>query len=231
MATSRRHRPGGGPARDRPGHPPSRPRAGLLATTKDIRSGQVVWQGQGVINPYEEDGSLADLAKYPRLHAYLMARREAIAARHCALKQPDKWYRTIDRIVPSLTQRPKLLVPDIKGSAHVVYEPGQLYPHHNLYYLVSDTWDRQALQAVLLSDLTRMFISAYSTKMRGGYLRFQAQYLRRIRLPQWKDVRPVLQTELTAAAQAQDIAACNRVVAKLYRLSEVEQEALTESTD
>ena len=39
------------------------------------------------------------------------------------------------------------------------------------------------MQAVLLSGIARLFMSIYSTKMRGGYLRFQAQYLRRIRVP------------------------------------------------
>ncbi len=153
-----------------------------------------------------------------------------IAARHCARKQPDQWYRTIDRIVPALARRPKLLIPDIKGSAHVVYEAGELYPHHNLYYVVSDRWELRALQAVLLSDLTRMFVSAYSTKMRGGYLRFQAQYLRRIRLPHWKTVPASLRERLRQAAENQDLTACNRAVASLYQLSEAEQTALHSSS-
>ena len=80
------------------------------------------------------------------------------------------------------------MIPDIKGEAHIVYEPGKLYPHHNLYFITATDWDLHALQAVLLSDVTRMFITLYSTKMRGGYLRFQAQYLRRLRVPHWRDV-------------------------------------------
>ena len=34
--------------------------------------------------------------------------------------------------------------------------------------MISDTWELRALQAVLLSSLTRLFISTYSTKMRGA---------------------------------------------------------------
>ena len=59
-----------------------------------------------------------------------------IAARHCARKTPSAWYRTFDRIHPELTFRPKLLIPDIKGSAHIVYDAGAFYPHHNLYYVL-----------------------------------------------------------------------------------------------
>jgi hypothetical protein len=115
-----------------------------LVTTTDIKSGEVQWHGQGVVNPYDDDG-LVDLEDYPRLHRYLEARRDIIAARHCAQKSPAKWYRTIDRITPSLAKRPKLLIPDIKGEAHIVFEGGELYPHHNLYYVMSEAWDLRAL--------------------------------------------------------------------------------------
>lgn len=197
-----------------------------LVTTRDIMSGEVQWQGQGVINPFEDSGGLVDLNEYPRLSAYLEARREAIAGRHVAKKSPANWYRTIDRITPSLAARPKLLVPDIKGEAHIVFEEGKLYPHHNLYFITSDDWDLRALQAVLLSAVTRLFVATYSTKMRGGFLRFQAQYLRRIRVPHWSEVSPQLREELISAAKKRDIEACNAAVFKLYELNAEERAAL-----
>lgn len=197
-----------------------------LVTTKDIMTGEVHWCGQGVINPFAESGGLVDLAEYPRLRRYLEARREAIAGRHCAQKAPAKWYRTIDRITPALAARPKLLIPDIKGEAHIVFEGGELYPHHNLYYVTSDEWDLRALQAVLLSAVTRLFVATYSTKMRGGFLRFQAQYLRRIRIPHWVHVSELLRQELAEAAVKRDVQACNQAVFKLYGLSHEERSAL-----
>ncbi len=197
-----------------------------LAMTRDIHSGEVVWRGYGVINPFADDGRLVDLAAFPKLARYLEARRDQIERRHVAQKSPANWYRTIDRIYPAIAAKPKLLIPDIKGKAHVVYENGQLYPHHNLYYITSDTWNVRALEAVLLSGIARLFVAIYSTQMRGGYLRFQAQYLRRIRLPEWGMVSQALQRELIDAAERQDTAACNRAVLKLYGLSEAEQAAL-----
>ncbi len=197
-----------------------------LVTTKDIVSGRVQWLGLGVINPFNQEGGLVDLRDYPRLCNYLEARREIIANRHVARKSPDNWYRTIDRIHPTLAKKPKLLIPDIKGEAHIVFERGELYPHHNLYYITSDVWDLRALQAVMLSAVTRLFIATYSTKMRGGYLRFQAQYLRRIRIPFWKDVQGSLRTELKNAAISRDTKACNCAAFKMYGLSHEEQSAL-----
>lgn len=197
-----------------------------LATTKDIMSGETKWQGQGVINPFADEGGLVDLKDYPRLQRYLEEHKEVIAKRHCAQSAPTKWYRTIDRIFPALTFKQKLLIPDIKGEAHVVYEPGNLYPHHNLYYITSEDWDLRALQAVLLSSVTKLFVATYSTKMRGGFLRFQAQYLRRIRIPHWKDVPQALREELIQAAEKRDIQACSSAAFKMYKLSDEERSAI-----
>ena len=197
-----------------------------LATTKDIRTGKTDWQGAGVINPFEDDGRLADLARYPKLAAYLWSHREVITNRYVAQKSPEHWYRTIDRITPELARTPKLLIPDIKGSAQVVYEEGHLYPHHNLYYIVSTTWDLRALQAVLLSRLAREFVQAYSTVMRGGFLRFQAQYLRRIRIPHWHDVSLEIRTSLIRAATQLDIEACNHATNALFGLQPKDVELL-----
>lgn len=194
-----------------------------IALTKDIKSGTVRWQGMGVINPFAADGKLVDLSQFPRLQKYLEANRDAIAGRHVAKKSPAKWYRTIDRIYPELATTPKLLIPDIKGTAQVVFENGNLYPHHNLYFVVSDEWNLRALQAVLMSSITHLFVATYSTRMRGGYLRFQAQYLRRLRLPKWSHVDSALQTRLSVAGESLDASACDQAVFDLYDLTDAER--------
>jgi Eco57I restriction-modification methylase/TaqI-like C-terminal specificity domain len=202
-----------------------------LVMTRDILDGSVKWRGLGVINPFGPNGKLVSLREYPKLAAYLEKHGAAIKARHVSKKNPLGWYRTIDRIYPELTRVPKLLIPDIKGEAHIVFEPGKLYPHHNLYFVTSTEWDLHALQAVLLSDVTRMFIASYSTKMRGGYLRFQAQYLRRLRLPHWRDVPGSLRTRLIKAASTRDVSACNEAAAALYKLTASEKKALSSATE
>jgi len=197
-----------------------------LVTTKDIKSGRVEWQGLGVINPFDDDGPLVDLATHPRLADYFEKRRESILKRNCAQKNPKGWYRTIDRITPQLALTPKLLIPDIKGEASVVYEEGRLYPHHNLYYITSQQWDLRALQAVLQSGIAKLFVAIYSTQMRGGYLRFQAQYLRRIRVPRWSEVPASMRKRLSEAALAGDREACNQATFELYALTDDERAAI-----
>ena len=191
----------------------------------DIRSGTLQWSSNAVLNPFEPDGRLADLAEYPRFAAYLGAHEERIRGRHVAKKNPDRWYRTIDRIWPDLAETPKLLIPDIKGAANVVYDQGAFYPHHNLYYVVSSDWDLRALQTVLRSSVAEFFVSMYCVKMKGGYLRFQAQYVRRIRLPRWEQVSPDVRQRLIALAEAPR-AACDEVAYMLYGIDEAEQRAI-----
>ncbi|MDJ0391159.1 Eco57I restriction-modification methylase domain-containing protein [Roseomonas sp. E05] len=197
-----------------------------LVMRQDLAAGMVQWRGLGVINPFGPAGELVRLDDYPRLRRYLDARRDAIAGRHIARQAPDRWYRTIDRIDPALQVRPKLLIPDIQCEAAIVYEPGGLYPHHNLYVVTSDSWDLQLLGAVLRAGIARLFVAAYATRLRGGALRFQAQYLRRIRLPPWSAVPETSRRALITAVAQHDRAAVSQAVAELYGLSAGEREVL-----
>jgi hypothetical protein len=197
-----------------------------IVMTRDILNGTVEWRGYGVINPFYDTGGLVVLNDYPLLKRYLEERKGVIASRHVAKRVPASWYRTIDRIYPGLTFREKLLIPDIKGKAHVVYDEGKFYPHHNLYFITSDTWDLRALQAVLLSGIARLFVSSYSTKMSGGYLRFQAQYLRRIRVPFWLSIPEDVRSDLIKAATMGNISECNKAVFKMYEFTKDEIDLL-----
>lgn len=195
-----------------------------LVRTQDIRGGAVVWGGMGVLNPFEADGSVVDLGKYPKFAKYVQKNVQVIKDRNVAKRNPERWFRTIDRIYPELVKVPKLLIPDIKGSANIVFEPGLHYPHHNLYYVISTDWDLRALQSVLTSGIARLFVATYCTEMRGGFLRFQAQYLRRIRIPLWKNVPRDLRSSLRRAAETGDVEAANVATYVLFGLSAEEQE-------
>lgn len=192
-----------------------------LVTTRDIRSGDIIWQGNWVLNPFNQDGSLVDLSIYPRFANYLEQHRDRISKRHVATRNPSRWFRTIDRIHEAMTWQPKLLIPDIKGTSHVVYDEGAYYPHHNLYHITSKSWDLRALQTVLSSRVAHAFIAAYSPRMRGGNLRFQAQYLRRIRIPEWATIEPELQQRLSSAAILQNSSMAELAVKDLYGIDDI----------
>jgi len=202
-----------------------------LAMASDLVGTCLDWHGWGVINPFEEDGTLASLDAYPRFGAYLREHKERVAGRHCAKKNLNGWYRTIDRIWPALTTTPKLLIPDIKGEPTVAYDEGHFYPHHNLYHVVSDRWELPALGTILRSSLAVMFISSYCVRMSGGFLRFQAQYLRRIRVPCWEGLTEDQRQALRDASTSLDLDVVDAAVAGAYRLSAHEIEDVRRASD
>ena len=189
-----------------------------MLAAQDIASGTPRWNGRFLVNPWE-GGRLVDLEQYPGLATYLQRHGTRIRARHVARKRPASWYRTIDRVDPGLQARPKLLLPDLKAAAHPVLDTGGFYPHHNLYYVVSDKWDLEVLGGLLLSDIANLFVGAYCVKMRGGTYRFQAQYLRKIRVPAPDAIDAATASALSQAFKDRDRAAATDAASVLYGIS------------
>ncbi len=188
-----------------------------LVMSGDTASGHLTWRGTYLVNPWQ-DGRLVDLAEHPRLASYFDAHSSTLQARHIAKKRPATWYRTIDRVDPALQSRPKLVLPDLKATIHPVLEDGRLYPHHNLYFVVSDGWDIDVLGGLLLSDVANLFVGTYCVKMRGGCYRFQAQYLRRIRVPSASSLSGAVQRALATAFAERDTERATGVAMRLYGL-------------
>lgn len=199
-----------------------------LVMARDLVGGEIHWGGKGVLNPFDDAGQLVPLEAFPEFARYLQAHREAVAGRNVAQRNIKGWYRTIDRIQPGLLETPKILVPDIKGEGVFVIDEGRYYPHHNLYFITSSQWDLRALQTVLRSSLTLMTVATYCTRMSGGFLRFQAQYLRRIRLPQWCDVSTDMRSRLIAASSSKIQCEIDMPVFELYALSNAEAQRTCE---
>ena len=91
-------------------------------------------------------------------------------------------------------------------------------------------WPLGALQAVLMSGVAHLFVRAYSTKMHGGALRFQAQYLRRIRLPRWMEISAADQQALIAGSATTDRESILDVVTRIYRLTADERKQFPSRT-
>ncbi len=196
-----------------------------LALAQDVRGGRVEWSGKYLVNPWEGK-RLVDLSRYPLLRVHFENHRDKLEARHVGKKNPDGWYRTIDRVDYSLLRAHKLYIPDMAARIAPVLDEGQTYPHHNLYYITPGLWDPRVLGGLLLSDIAQFIIEAYSLRMRGGYLRFQAQYLRRIMLPRVSDLTDADAEALKDAFESRNVRAANATAMKLYGLTEAERRLL-----
>lgn len=192
-----------------------------MAMVRDTTNGSLNWTGTYLINPWGADGELVDLSAYPRLASHFNRHGDVLRKRYVAVKQPHRWYKTIDKVDARLAQRPKLLIPDMKLTIHPVLDEGGLYPHHNLYFIVSDAWDMRVLGGLLLSRVAQAFVEAYAVRMRGGTLRFQAQYLRKIRVPNPETLDARDKRMLVDAFERRDVEAATEAALRVYGLAEL----------
>lgn len=184
-------------------------------------TGRLEWSRHYLVNPWEPDGSLVGLDRYPRLRRHFKENESVLKGRNVGKKNLNCWYRAIDKVNYGLKTRPKLLIPDIKSPTHPVYDDGTVYPHHNLYHITSEVWDLRVLGGVLLSKVAQFFIECYAVRMDGGYLRFRDQYLRRIRVPQPKDINLGEVRALAEAFNDRDVEAATRAALQVYGLDEL----------
>lgn len=169
-----------------------------------------------LINPWAKNGQLIDLHDYPLTQEYFEAHREELSSRHIAKKNKHAWYRTIDKIKPGLQNTPKLLLPDLAPNCEPVFEDGHKYPHHNCYWITSNTWDLQALGGLLISNMTNETIKSLGVKMRGGTLRFQAQYLRKLHVPTAESLTKQQEQNLIEAFNKNDRDLATKTTNQIY---------------
>jgi len=155
-----------------------------ILISKDLRDNKFDWSGKFILNPFAEDGELIDLDKYPKAKQYFNSQKEILLKRHVSKKNPNHWYKTIDRITPDLTLKDKIILPDISGNSHLFIDRGNYYPHHNLYYITGKSYDKLVLlAAILMSDFVKSQLHELGNNMNGGYPRWQIQNLKRLRIP------------------------------------------------
>lgn len=202
-----------------------------LVTTEDCRTGKLQWHGKAVINPFagSESSKLIDFRDYPMARRYFERHKPQLTGRNVAKRNRSTWYRTIDRIYPQLIHQPKLLIPDIKADGVVVYDSGEYYPHHNLYFIVAEEWDLLALRTLLKSSIAKFFVWMYGVRMRSNFLRFQAQYLRRIPIPNWSSLSSKTISGLLAIDETADVDEIDRVVRPIYGLKTPELRMVREA--
>jgi len=188
-----------------------------IVMADDIRAGQLTTPTKMLLNPWDSDGKLVPLDQYPKFAA-LLSSHASVKERFVARRNPLTWYRTIDKVYPGIAKRPKLLLQDMKAQITPVFEPGGYYPHHNLYYVTSSSWDLEVLGGILLSKIAEEFIRAYGVKMRGGTLRFQAQYLRKIRVPSPGTIPADIAARLKDAFRKRDRDLATRAAEEAYGL-------------
>ncbi|MBN1968950.1 MAG: Eco57I restriction-modification methylase domain-containing protein [Candidatus Delongbacteria bacterium] len=155
-----------------------------ILTSKDLKGDTFNWKGYYLINPYNSDGSLINLENYPKAKKYFFRNNEVLQKRHVAKKNILNWYKTIDKVYIDLVKQPKILLPDITGNKFIFIDEGKFYPHHNLYFISSNSIEElKILACFLMSEFVKNQLNENGNKMNGGYCRWQSQNLRKILIP------------------------------------------------
>jgi len=116
------------------------------------------------------------------------------------------------------------LIRDIQDPATPVVgvdAPGAYYPHHNLYHITSAGWPLHALQCLLRSRRVVSQVAANSVAMRGGSIRWQAQVLRRVRVPALDTLACDLLDRMIRAGTGEDRALIDALADEAYAVADV----------
>ena len=186
-------------------------------SAKDLKGDCMAWTGRYLLNPYAANGDLVNLASFPKANRYLEKYKERLQKRHVARKNCSKWYRTIDRIIPTLSFTPKILLPDMSGNRYVFVDEGNYYPMHNLYYITGHGLrEQKILSAVLMSENVREQIRQITNNMNGGFPRWQSQYLRKLQIPNIMEISTAMGNDIIDMYEQKNYKELNELVGRLY---------------
>jgi tRNA1(Val) A37 N6-methylase TrmN6 len=185
-----------------------------LITSNSLKKNKINWDNSYVLNPFEKD-NICDLNKFPHFKDYLNTHKDILLQRHIAKKNPNNWYRTIDKIKPDLLSKNKLLLPDLSGSTFLFIDEGKFYPHHNVYYITNEKLNKlKILACILMSDFIKDQLSQIGIRMNGGLPRFQAQTLKKLRIPNIEELDTVERDALITSYDKRHFKEMNRLINK-----------------
>ncbi|MGB3910253.1 MAG: Eco57I restriction-modification methylase domain-containing protein [Pseudolysinimonas sp.] len=168
----------------------------------DLKDGRVSWQSRYFVDPWGTDG-LVHLDEYPLMRSYFESHQSILKGRSIAQGR-EQWWRTIDKPRRGDYAREKLVVADIETRIEPVRDTEGYWPLHSCYFILSATWDLEVLGGYLISEIASAFIEAYSVKMANGHFRVSAQYLKRIRAPEYESIPTVYRARLRKAFRDRD---------------------------
>ncbi|MCE1165882.1 MAG: Eco57I restriction-modification methylase domain-containing protein [Bacteroidetes bacterium] len=187
-----------------------------IVTSRDLKDSGIEWRNKYLLNPYE-NGVLCNLEDYPNLKRYFNHYKEILISRHTARKNNLKWYKTIDNIKHDLLSMPKLLLPDFSGMKKLLIDEGNFYPHHSLYYIIGENIPKlKILACILMSDFIKEQVSQIGIRMNDGLPRFQAQTLKKLRIPIIKKFDEIDRNSLIEAYDNSNYELVNNIMTKYF---------------
>jgi len=127
-----------------------------------------------------------ELKKYPAISAHLEKFKEKLSARPEVKQGRFEWF-AMSRYGSEYVQefeKPKIIYPDIAIKGNFILDIHSHYATNTLYIISSQSIDENYyLLGILNSELFTKIFSHVSSTIRGGYLRWIAQYMEKMPIP------------------------------------------------
>ena len=147
----------------------------------EILEGSVKWQGRHIITMFDDDGSLVDLERFPRLKRH-MEKFSSELAKRSIVRNGAPWYRTIDRIRTVDWLRPKLLVPELAKIPRVAIDRSGAVPSHGVYAIFAPHDRIEDLYEILRNGGLMRALAGIAPRLKGNYTRCYKRFLLRVRI-------------------------------------------------
>jgi hypothetical protein len=157
----------------------------------NVRRWIVEWENESAIYPYNEDGELVDLSRYPNIKSHLDQHREYLEDRYC-VKTGGKGIYEYDgpRCKSVFEGEFKIPVPDMATENHFAYSDGHKCFKNTAYVLTFDEkqpFSKEELLGLLNSSVAEFYIKQKSPFLNDRYFRYKSQYLNPVPLPEETD--------------------------------------------
>ena len=187
---------------------------------EDVRRWNIQWQGLYLIVPYINRGGKirpVDISLYPHAEAYLKGYKEDLEKRYC-VRNGKEWYELHDSVDPSMSERPKIITPDISDRNNFALDEGKYYCLHTCYFIYPEI-NAKYLLGLLNSKVLEFYFKLISPTLSGGYYRYMTQYLKKLPVAEADSYQF---NEIIEAVDRKDEEALNNVVSQLYDISAIE---------
>lgn len=165
---------------------------------KDLKGLEVSCCRLRVVVPYDLNGTLIELSRWPGFQAWINKRKDALSKRSHFEEQ--QYWRTIDAVPAIWSTGPKLLLPELSNRPFVTVDRTGAIPAHSLYAIWPGEWPIEVLQRVLNGGLLDLTARAEAPALNMGWMRFYKRFLMRTPLPKWEQLSSQVQEGLSSGS-------------------------------
>lgn len=150
-------------------------------SASEVMEGAITWRGRHVIAMNQPDGKLINIDHYPMLKRRLTGFRKQLEKRSI-VKNGSPWFRPIDRVIPKIWSRPKLLVPELAKVPRVAIDRSGVIPSHGVYAIFAQDDEIDRLYERLSGGRLADALANVAPTIKGGYFRCYRRFLLMIRV-------------------------------------------------